>query len=220
MAMMAGALGGQQAPDEVVYRDPQGRFEFRFPASWGSAGPGADSGFGDRIAALRFSAVAAAGGLGGEAVVTAGPVTVDLQALGGLYDSFTLQVFPEDTRPKVVAARPAVTPASFCRLLGEADHLGDAPPLSPALADLARQVDRMRNIDPRVVRCDVADGVVTFHKEATWEAGTVAARQHIFGAVRFLTAGLSSFQIVRGSLTPPGSGELDALARVVLSFRE
>ena len=59
---------------------------------------------------------------------------------------------------------------------------------------------------------------MTFHKEATFIAGAAKARQHLYGAVRFLDAPYSSFQFVRGALEPPTSGALDAIERMVASF--
>ena len=74
------------------YTDPQGRFRFEYPASFGAPQRGTNDGFGDRLAAVRFSGLT---GLGGEAVLTRGPLVLDMQALGGLYDPIALEVFPE-----------------------------------------------------------------------------------------------------------------------------
>src|SRR5688572_14178572 len=79
------AIAGAAAQDAgwMTYRDPQGRFTFQYPPSFGTPGRGTDDGFGDRVAAVRFSNLM---GPGGEAVLTTGPIVVDIQALGGLYD--------------------------------------------------------------------------------------------------------------------------------------
>jgi hypothetical protein len=61
--------------------------------------------------------------------------------------------------------------------------------------------------------------VVIFHKETTFQAGTMAARQHLYGAVRFLDAPYSSFQIVRGLNSPPSDADLTVLEQVVRSFK-
>ena len=209
------AIAAAQSPGLATYRDPQGRFTFEYPVSFGTPGRGTDDGFRERVAAVRFSNLT---GLGGEAVLTTGPIAVDVQALGGLYDPIALQVFPDAIREQVVAMRPAVTRASFCQLLGAADHLGAAAGLSERVREAARNVDRMRNIDPRVGRCQMAGDTVTFHKEATFVSGAVSARQHIFGALRFLDAPFSGFQIVRAALAPPTDEELDVLTRIVRSF--
>ena len=150
-----------QNPGVATYRDPQGRFTFEYPVSFGTPGRGTDDGFGDRVAAVRFSNLT---GLGGEAVLTTGPIAVDVQALGGLYDPIALQVFPDAIKAQVVSARPAVTRAGFCQLLGAADHLGAAGGLPERVREAARNVDRMRNIDPRVGRCQMAGNTVTFYK--------------------------------------------------------
>ncbi|MGH9236523.1 MAG: hypothetical protein ACRD3G_00665 [Vicinamibacterales bacterium] len=215
--LIATAIAGAapQNPGVATYRDPQGRFTFEYPVSFGTPGRGTDDGFGDRVAAVRFSNLM---GLGGEAALTTGPIAVDLQALGGLYDPIALQVFPDAIKAQVVAARPAITRAGFCQLLGAADHLGAAAALPERVREAARSVDRVRNIDPRVVRCQLAGDTVTFHKEATFSSGAMSARQHIFGALRFLDGPFSAFQIVRAALAPPTDEDLDALTRIVRSF--
>jgi hypothetical protein len=204
-----------QNPGLATYRDPQGRFTFQYPASFGTPGRGTDDGFGDRVAAVRFSNLM---GLGGEAVLTTGPIVVDIQALGGLYDPIALQVFPDAIKAQIVAVRPAVTRDSFCQVLGATDHLGSAAGLEERVREAARSVDRMRNIDPRVVRCQMAGDTVTFHKEATFTSGGVSARQHIFGALRFLDGPFSAFHIARAALSPPTDEELERLARIVRSL--
>jgi len=215
--LIATAIAGAdpQNPGVSTYRDPQERFTFEYPVSFGTPGRGTDDGFGDRVAAVRFSNLM---GLGGEAVLTTGPIVVDIQALGGLYDPIALQVFPDAIKAQVVAARPAVTRANFCQVLGAADHLGAAAGLAERVREAARNVDRMRNIDPRVVRCQMAGDTVTFHKEATFTSGGVSARQHIFGALRFLDGPFSAFHIARAALSPPTDEELERLARIVRSL--
>jgi hypothetical protein len=209
------AAGPQSASGWTTYRDPAGRFTFQFPASFGDPSPGTNSGFADRVAAVRFSHLM---GLGGEAALVKGPVAVDIQALGGLYDAIALEIVPEAALPAIRAARPEVTRDNFCDLLGAADHIRSGASLPASLLGAARRLDRMRNIDPRVVRCGVAGDVVTFHKEATFEAGTTSARQHIFGAIRFLSGAFSAFQMIRGDVSAPTATDLDALTRVVQSF--
>ena len=204
-----------QGPGLATYRDPQGRFTFEYPVSFGTPGRGTDDGFRERVAAVRFSDLM---GLGGEAVLTTGPIVVDVQALGGLYDPIALQVFPDAIQAQVVAVRPPVTRASFCQALGAADHLGAATGLPERVREAARSVDRMRNIDPRIVRCQMAGDTVTFHKEATFVSGAVSARQHIFGALRFLDGPFSAFHIVRAAPAAPTDEELDVLTRIVGSF--
>jgi hypothetical protein len=79
-------------------------------------------------------------------------------------------------------------------------------------------VDRMRHVDPRVVRCDVQDGVVVFHEEVTFETPAASARQHLFGAVRFLAPPYSAVQFVRGMPSAPSSADLDTASRMLRSF--
>lgn len=206
-------LAGQQS--WATYRDAQGRFSFEYPSAFGEPGPGTDDGFGGRAAAVRFSDL---GGLGGEAVLTTGPVLVDVQALGGLYDALALQIFPDAMREQVVAARPPVTRESFCELLAVEDHLRSATDLDAAIRDAVREIDRMRNVDPRVVACRTDADTVVFHKEATYTTGAVSARQHVYGAVRFLEGPYSAFQIVRAGPAPPTNAGLETLERLVRSL--
>lgn len=215
VALVLAAASPQTPPGWQTYTDPQKRFAFDYPPAFGTPGRGTDDGFQTRTAAIRFSGLA---GLGGEAVVTSGPITVDVQALGGLYDSFARGVFPDADLAVVLNALPAPAPSNFCALLGTADHLAGQT-LPVRLVAAARQVDQMRNLDPVVHRCDLTGDVVVFHKEATFAAGAIKARQHVYGVVRFLPAPFSSFQIVRGSTTPPAAAELEMLAQVAGTFR-
>ena len=108
---------------------------------------------------------------------------------------------------QILAVLPPVTPQSACQLLAVADHVPADRGLPANVVELARRLDRMRNVAPRLVRCDVMDGVLVFHKETTFESGLPAARQHIFGALRFLTAQGDAFQIIRALATPPAAGD-------------
>ena len=107
----AALLAVLQTPAVVEHRDPQGRFSFTHPRSYGTTSPGTNDGFGGRFAAVRFSSFPAP--LGGELVLTTGFPFVDLQALGGLYDSIALEVFPDPLRRRIVAQLPRLTPANF-----------------------------------------------------------------------------------------------------------
>jgi hypothetical protein len=99
----ATTLVALQPAAATVYRDPAGRFTFSYPSTFGSIGPGTDDGFQDRVAVFRFSAFPAR--FGGEPALTRGFPLIDLQAVGGLYDSLTLGVFPEPLRSQVVGHR-------------------------------------------------------------------------------------------------------------------
>jgi hypothetical protein len=215
-ALLSAAVVGAQPSAETRYRDPKGRFAFDYPAGFGRAGAGTNDGFGNRVAAVRFPGFAP-GSLGGELTVLSGPVMLDIQALGGLYDPLTLEIFPDDRRRQVVAALPAVTQQNLCALLAQEDHLG-ASTLPAPLLDVAHRVDRMRNMAPRVVTCETRGRTMLFHKEATYEAPGISVRQHIFGAIRFLDGPWTSVQLIRGLREAPSRADLDALARIVDSF--
>lgn len=216
-ALLSAVVVTAQSPVQRTYRDPKARFTFEYPASFGTASAGTNDGFGDRIAAVRFSGFEP-GSLGGELALLRGRVMLDIQALGGLYDPITLEIFPDAQRRQVVAAVPAVTRMNLCALLAQEDHLG-ASGLPTQLLDVARQVDRMRNVAPRVVSCEMRDRTIVFHKEATYEASALAVRQHIFGAIRFLDGPWTTVQLIRGRRDAPSQGDLDTLARIVGSFR-
>ena len=197
-----------------TFVDPDGRFEFGYPESLGPPVRGTDSGFRNRAAAFRFPNLS---GLGGEAALTTGFVDVDIQAVGGLYDSIARGVLQDADLPVLVAALPPLTASNFCSMLGAADRVQGLK-IPPRLLTAARMLDVMRNVSPVVHRCAVTERVAVFHKEATFESGRMSARQHIFGAVRFLDPPYSSFQVVRGTATPPPSADLDVLERIVRSF--
>ena len=215
LAALSSITPGAQAPGWTTYRDPAGRFTFDYPASFGTPSRGTNDGFEDRVAAVRFSGLT---GLGGEAAVTRGRVVLDLQAFGGLYDPIALEVFPEAMRRQIVAALAPITPESACRLLAAADHVPGDRGLPANVVEAARRVDRFRNVSPRLLRCEVRDGVLIFHKEATFDSSVPPARQHIFGALRFLTPQGDAFQLVRALPAPPPAAELETLERVVRSY--
>ena len=110
-----------QSPPPTVYRDPLGRFSFAYPAAFGATSPGTGNGYRDRVAALRFASFPAR--FGGEPALTRGFTLVDLQALGGLYDNLTLDIFPEPLRALVVSQLPRITIANFCTALAQPRHL-------------------------------------------------------------------------------------------------
>ena len=224
--MCAISVAMAQSDSLRTYQDPQNRFQFTYPAGFGTPSPGTDNGFGNRTAAIRFSGLSAgvhAGRiiLGGEAVLTRGAPQLDLQAAGGLYDPVTLQIFPEPIANVIQNALPALTPANFCDAIGRERHLDPADQrLSPMTAQQRASVanlDRMGNFAPKVLRCDVAGAVVTFEKEAASAAG--GASRHIYGAMRFLPAPYSSFQLIRGSGEAPGDALLQQITMVVNSWK-
>src|SRR5688500_14536004 len=92
LAALSGISPGAQAQGWSTYRDAQGRFSFDYPQQFGPPGRGTNDGSEDRVAAVRFTGLA---GLGGEAALTRGRVVMDVQALGGLYDPITFELFPD-----------------------------------------------------------------------------------------------------------------------------
>jgi len=204
-----------------AYQDPQKRFEFAYPAAFGTTSAGTDSGFRDRVAAIRFSEFSAgvhAGKiiLGGEAVLTKGSPQVDLQAAGGLYDEITLGVFPEPAASVVRGAMPRLNAANFCDAITRELHADPADPkfnaFTAPLKAALEQVDRMGNSSPKVVRCSVSGETVTFEKQA----GT----RYVYGAIRFLPPPYSSFQLIRGGTDAPAGGVIQQITDLANSWRE
>lgn len=204
-----------------TYQDPQKRFEFTYPAEFGEPSSGTDNGFRDRVAAIRFSEFSAgvhAGKivLGGEAVLTKESPQVDLQAAGGLYDEITLQIFPVPAAAVVRSALPRLTAANFCDAIARERHADAADPrfssLTAAQKTALGQVDQMGNTMPKVLRCDVSGETVTFAKQA--------GQRYVYGAIRFLPAPYSSFQLIRGGRDAPATAVLGQITDVVNSWRE
>ena len=210
----AGAPVTQPVP-LTEHRDAQGRFRFAYPRSYGATSPGTNDGFNGR-SSVRFASPPAP--IGGELVLTRGFPYVDIQAVGGLYDSVALEVFPDVLRRRIVAQLPRLSATTFCTALGQTTHL-DVD--SPALASLTpeqragiRRLDLVRSIDAKVARCGTVNGVIAFHRVVRFQEG--APYQHVFGAIRFLDGDVSSVQLVAGAGNPP-LALVDEMAAVVRS---
>ena len=180
-----------------------------------------------RVAAVRFSEFSSGvqNGkivLGGEVALTKSFVLVDIQALGGLYDSITLEAFPDTLRNNILSNLPVLTTTNFCGELAKEHHIdinkAAFSSLNQQQKDAIVGLDQTRNIDPKIIRCDVVGDTVTFHKEATFEAGQAKARQNIYGAIRFLKSPFSSFQLIRVTVEAPTQEMLDNITSVVKSF--
>lgn len=213
--LAGGGPSAAQVAPLTEHRDPQGRFRFTYPRSYGATSPGTNDGFNGRIS-VRFASPPAP--LGGELVLTRGFPYVDLQAVGGLYDSIALEVFPDALRGRIIAQLPRLHAGNFCDALGRTTHLDiDAPAIAGFTAEqrtAIRRLDLTRSVEPRVVRCGMVNGVIAFERETAFQAG--APRQHIFGAIRFLDGDVSSVQMVAGAGTLP-AGLLDEMTAVVRS---
>lgn len=227
--MLVGSLAMAQSPSEGwrTYQDPQSRFLFMYPGAFGQPSPGTDNGFRDRAAAIRFSKFSAGVHarriiLGGEAVLTAGPPQLDLQAAGGLYDSMTLQIFPAPIAAVIRNALPVLTAANFCDAIGHEQHLDPADgrlnTLTAKQKAAIAAIDRMGNFAPKVLHCEVSASTVTFDKESASDPARPS--RHIYGAIHFLPRPYSSFQFVRGSSDAPSTSLLQQITRVVNSWKE
>jgi hypothetical protein len=218
-AIVASTATAVSLAQPAEYRDPANRFLFSYPASFGAPSVGTDNGFGDRVAAVRF-AVFSAGGIGGEAVLGKGRPSLDVQAAGGLYDDIVTGTLPAPVLRALRTALPALTRENFCGQIGLEHHVdvnaGTFAALpAPQRAALA-SMDAMGNVAPRVSRCDAAGDVVVFDKEAAMTAG--GPRRRVYGAVRFLAAPYTTFQLIRagGSADP---SLIDSMRDVVASWR-
>ena len=214
--------------DWSKYTDPQNRFSFSYPPTFGTPSQGSNNGFGDRVAAIQFSAFSSGvqNGqitLGGEAALTKGFVLVDIQALGGLYDSIILEALPETLRSNTLSNLPKLTIENFCGELSKEQHLDLSKSVFASLSqqqkDAIVSMDKIRNIGPKVIRCDVNIDTVTFHKEVTFESGKAKSRQNIYGAIRFLKSPFSSFQLIRATAEAPSQEILTTMTSVANSFK-
>jgi hypothetical protein len=228
IAVLAVRLAMAQSSPEGwrTYHDPQSRFQFMYPDAFGSPSPGTDSGFRDRTAAIRFSEFSAGVHarriiLGGEAVLTAGPPQLDLQAAGGLYDSMTLQAFPASLAAVIRNALPVLTAENLCDAIGREQHLDPADGRLRSLAaeqkGAVAAVDRLGNQAPKVFRCEIRAGTVTFDKESA--SDRAGSSRRIYGAIRFLSGPYSSFQVIRGSADAPGPALLQQITTLVNSWK-
>jgi len=219
LACGAPPLGPSEDTEALIYRDPSNRFLFSYPRSFGTTLVGTDSGFADRVAAIRFS-VFSTSGLGGEAVLGRGRVSLDLQAAGGLYDDLLRGGLPQAMRNAVETVLTPLTRENLCDLIAREKHLDlDAPAFS-ALTETHRaalaSLDAMGNIAPRVFRCSVNGQTVTFDKDAA--VAPNGGRRRVYGAVRFLETDYSAFQLIRAA-APVDDALLEEMRRVVSSWR-
>lgn len=218
LLLWATAMAVLQPAATTVYRDPAARFTFSYPSTYGSIGPGTADGLLDRVASFRFSSFPAR--FGGEPALTRGFPLIDLQALGGLYDSLTLEIFPEPLRARVVSQLPRLTLANFCAALAAPRHIDPTLPvfasLRPQERDAIGGTDVMRNTNPRVIECRTSGDMITFDKERAFGPGYPA--QHVYGTVKFLTGNYSTFQLIAGGEAPNGA-LMTAIENLVASFR-
>jgi hypothetical protein len=219
-SLLSGAIAASllQPVPTTLYRDPAGRFTFSYPSTFGSTSPGTSDGYLDRVAVFRFASFPAR--FGGEPALTRGFPLIDLQALGGLYDYLTLDIFPEPLRTRVVSQLPRLTLANFCPALAAPRHLDPGLPVFASLRPQEREAiastDMMRNTNPRVIECRTSGDLITFDKERAFAPGYPA--QHVYGAVRFLAGTYSTFQLIAGGDTS-SPAMLKTIEELVGSFK-
>jgi hypothetical protein len=226
IALSGAATGGSQpmqlssaTQSSREYADPQGRFTFAYPAAYGTASPGTNTGFRNRVAAIRFT-VFSSGGIGGEAVLTRGAPSLDVQAAGGLYDDIASEALSDAARQMVERVLPPLTRDTLCDQLGRERHVDPSAAAFASLGARQRQalgeLDRLGNIDPVMLRCSVSGDTVTFHKHASMVPG--GPRRHVYGAVRFLGGQDSTFQLIRAGAAIDDA-VITEMQGVVTSFR-
>lgn len=213
--------------DWLKYTDQQNRFSFSYPPTFGTPSQGTNDGFGDRMAAIRFSDFSSGVQkgktvLGGEVALTKNLVVLDVQALGGLYDSITLEAFSDTLRNDIMANLPTLTTVNICGELAKEQHIDLNKPVFAALSQQQKgsivNIDKTRNINPKVIHCEVIENTVTFHKEVTVEFGRFKNQQNIYGAIRFLKSPWASFQIIKATAEKPSQEELETITLVVNSL--
>ncbi len=227
-------VSAEDAPWKTYY-DQQERFKFSYPESFGETSadiredmPGADTG--ETIHFSRFSYGGMNGGKvqEGDLVIRKGRVWVSAQALGGLYDPVMLgsmiQVFPVSLQEKLRQEAETLSVSNFCERLSAYDHISAHDPslsrLDPQRKQAVLDMDHAMKKDIRVARCEVDGDTVVFHKEVVASVGAFEFRQHIYGAVRFLSGAFSSVQLIRITLEAPKDQVLEDMRKVVQSFQE
>lgn len=196
-------MAGSGQPTELAdYRDPAGRFGFSYPVAFGTTARGTNDGFGDRVAAIRFS-IFSRGGIGGEAALTKDAPMLDIQAAGGLYDAIAREALTASLLALIDRALPRLTVHNLCEQLGRERHLDVAAAAFAAVPAAQRnaiaELDRLGNVAPGVTECTVAGNTVAFLKEAATVDG--GPRRRVYGAVRFLPEPYSAFQLIRAGGT-------------------
>ena len=210
----------------LTYTDAGGRFSFLYPSIFGEALAGTNRNF-FGTEDEEYSIAFPHGPKGIDVVVTKGRVWIVAQALGGLHDSTTLggiiEVLPPLLRTSLLAHASSLKITNFCEELSKKQHIDRNDPgfmsLTSVQKNMIINLDRTRNIDPGVIKCEVSGEVVTFHKIVTFESEKFKNRQHIYGAVRFLDAPFSSFQIVQVSTEPPTEQLLQGMSAIVRSLK-
>lgn len=218
----------------IIYRDVQNRFEFSYPANFGIPTfdirvdmPGGDSG--EAFFFPQFSHGFSNGKvvLEGDFVVRSGRMWVSAQALGGLYDPIAvggvIEVFPPVLQKKLFELAENLTMSDFCNELSKTEHIAID---DSALADLSGErkqavieLDRMRNLDPKVITCKILGDTVVFDKQVLAQFGKFSSIQHIYGAIRFMKGPFTSVQFIRITNEPPSDELLETMAKVVQSFK-
>jgi hypothetical protein len=219
LAAFAWQAGSPARAQFLEYRDTARGFSFSYPATFGEVSTGTDDGFRNRVASVRFSAFSREG-IGGEAVVGQGRPSLDVQAAGGLYDDIAAGTLPTAMRSAVDAALPPLTLRNICAALGRESHIDVTSPALSALTAAQRSnlsaLDRLGNVGPRMLRCDVIGETVTFDKESAMTPGGPPRRT--YGAIRFMSGRYSTFQLIRAGGTP-SEDTIAKMQRVVTSFR-
>jgi hypothetical protein len=209
----------EQAADLADYRDPAGRFTFAYPVAFGTPLPGTNDGFGDRVAAIRFSTFSP-GGIGGEAALTKTAPMLDVQSAGGLYDAIAREALTAPLLSLVERELPRLTAANICEQLGRERHLDVGAAAFASVAEAQRnaigELDRLGNVAPTVSECIVLGNTVAFLKEAAAVDG--GPRRRVYGAVRFLPEPYSTFQLIRAGGTVD-QALLSDMRRLVDSWR-
>lgn len=160
------------------------------------------------------------GGIGGEAVLTRGSPSLDVQAAGGLYDDIASEALSNAARQLVEQVLPPLTRDTLCDQLGRERHLDLSDATFAALSARQREalgeLDRIGNVDPVILRCSVSADMVTFYKHASMVPG--GPRRHVYGAVRFLSGQYSTFQLIRAGAAIDDA-VITEMQDVVSSFR-
>ncbi len=221
--------------DWEVYQDLQNRFRFSYPTGFGTPRkdnrmdmPDGDTGETIFFPSFSYGIRHGKQVLEGNLVIRSGRVWVNAQALGGLYDPTCIRAlidtFPPDLQEKLRKQAASLTTANFCNELSKDEHISiNDPSLSNMTIQQKKaitQLDRMRNLEPKVISCKVLGNIVIFHKKIVAKFGQFSNPQHIYGAISFRKGVFSSVQFIRITTDSPNDKLLDTMAEVVRSFEE
>ena len=119
----------------------------------------------------------------------------------------TLEIFPQPIRNLILKSLEPLTASNFCAAIARERHVDAASAVFASLTSRQKEavsnVDRMGNINPKLVSCQLEGDTIRFDKEVAFQEQ--GPRNHLYGAIRFLREPYSTFQLIRGSPNAPSA---------------